>query len=162
MQDPFDLAYLANRLLQERRLTLALAESCTGGLLANYITDVPGSSSSFVGGAVTYSNEAKAQLLKVSWDILEHDGAVSPQCAAAMAQGARHIFGSDIAMSVTGIAGPGGGSAEKPVGLTYLHLSASQAEIGQQVMWNGDRMNNKRQSALAALQMLITYLKERA
>jgi PncC family amidohydrolase len=162
MHNPFELAHEASRLLHESGLTLALAESCTGGLVASYITDIPGSSSIFDGGVVAYSNEAKAQLLDVSWDILEHHGAVSSQCAAAMAQGARRSFGSDIAVSVTGIAGPGGGSADKPVGLTYLHLSTPQAEIARQETWRGDRLTNKRQSAQAVLHMLITYLKERA
>ena len=162
MQNPLDLAREANRRLQEHRLTLAVAESCTGGLLGNYITDIPGSSRIFVGGVIAYSNEAKAKLLDVDWDILEQDGAVSSQCAAAMAQGARRSLGSDIAISVTGIAGPGGGSTDKPVGLTYLHLSSYQAEIGRQEIWSGDRIANKHRSALAALQLLTTYLEELA
>lgn len=110
-------------LLAENHLTLATAESCTGGLVAKRITDIPGSSEVFHMGAVTYANEIKTKLLGVPEDVLAKYGAVSPQVAELMAQGVRNVSGSDLGIGITGIAGPGGGTPEKPVGLVYLALS---------------------------------------
>lgn len=115
---------LAARLLQGGR-TLALAESCTGGLIAASLTAIPGISAALLGGVVSYSNEAKSALLDVPAGMIAAHGAVSPEVAAAMAAGARQRFGSDLALSVTGIAGPGGGTAEKPVGRVYLGLASA-------------------------------------
>jgi nicotinamide-nucleotide amidase len=152
------LAAEAGQLLRERELKLALAESCTGGLLASLITDVPGSSDYFLGCAVTYAYGAKEALLGVRPETLAGYGAVSPETAAEMAQGARRLFGADLALSVTGVAGPAGAQPGKPVGLVYLHLSAPDAEIGERHVWSADRAGNKRLSAAAALRMLVGYV----
>ncbi len=146
--------------LRARGLTLALAESCTGGLIGDLITDVPGSSDYFLGSAVTYAYSAKENILGVRHETLLAHGAVSAETAAEMAQGARRIFGADIAASVTGIAGPGGGMPGKPVGLVHIHLSASDAEIGERHVWDSDRAGNKRLSAEAVLRLVIRYVEE--
>jgi len=117
------LASAAGEKLKARGKTLAAAESCTGGLAAQLITDIPGSSAYFLGGAVVYSNAAKTRLLGVKPGTLKKHGAVSPECAREMAAGAKKVFGSDYAFSVTGIAGPDGGTGEKPVGLVYFGLA---------------------------------------
>jgi len=117
------LGQAVGRLLLERSLTISTAESCTGGLIAKTLTDVPGSSGYFVQGHITYSNEAKTRVLGVPADLIARHGAVSPQVAEAMAAGCRHASGSDLALSVTGIAGPTGGTAEKPVGLVHIGLA---------------------------------------
>lgn len=145
-------------LLVQRNLTIALAESCTGGLLASLLTDVPGSSAYVLGGAVTYSNEAKMAVLGVSESTLAEHGAVSAETAAEMANGARQLFGSDIAVSVTGIAGPGGGDEIKPVGLVYLHLATADVQRGERHVWSFDRIGNKQASASAALRLILLYL----
>jgi PncC family amidohydrolase len=157
--DPLlDLAAQVGQLLRERQLTLALAESCTGGLLGSLITDVPGSSDYFLGSAVTYAYSAKEALLGVRPETLAEYGAVSPQTVQEMAQGARRLFGADLALAVTGIAGPAGAQPGKPVGLVYMHLSAPDAEIGERHVWGSDRIGNKRLSAGAALRMLEGYV----
>ena len=112
-------------LARERGLTLATAESCTGGLVAGELTSIAGSSDVVVGGAVTYSNQLKERLLGVPAELLERHGAVSAEVAEAMAAGARERLGADVAVSVTGVAGPGGGTPEKPVGLVFLHVAAA-------------------------------------
>lgn len=148
--------------LRARQLTLAVAESCTGGLVADCITDVPGSSDYFLGGIVAYSNGAKQALLGVRSQTLQASGAVSAECAAEMAQGARRALGADVAVSVTGIAGPGGGTADKPVGLTFIHLSAPGAELGHSVIWAGSRRASKENSAVAILRLLADFLEDAA
>ncbi len=153
------LAVEAGRLLSARGLTLALAESCTGGLIGDWITDIAGSSSYFLGSAVCYAYSAKEHILGVKHDTLLAHGAVSAETAAEMARGARRIFGADVAVSVTGIAGPGGGLPNKPVGLVHIHLSASDAEIGEKHVWDSDRVGNKRLSAQAVLRLLVSYLR---
>jgi len=158
VQLPHPLACDLSRLISARGLTLALAESCTGGLIGSLITDVAGSSDYFLGSAVTYANSAKQNLLDVRPETLLAHGAVSAETAAEMAQGARRIFGADIAASVTGIAGPGGGVRGKPVGLVHIHLSASDAEIGERYVWGADRMGNKLLSAEAVLRLVAWYL----
>jgi PncC family amidohydrolase len=145
-------------ILRGRRLTLATAESCTGGLIAHRLTNVSGSSAYFLGGIVSYSNEAKAQLLGVGQGTLETQGAVSEATAIEMARGARRVFNADIAVSVTGIAGPGGGTPEKPVGLVWIGLSTHEGEQAQKFIWDQDREGNKAESAEAALQMVWDYL----
>lgn len=159
-QLPHPLAVELGRLLRARGLTLALAESCTGGLIGNLITDVPGSSDYFLGSAVTYAYSAKENILGVRHETLMAYGAVSAETAAEMAQGARRLFGADIAASVTGIAGPGGGMPNKPVGLIHIHLSAADAEIGERHVWDSDRMGNKQLSVEAVLRLVIRYLGE--
>jgi nicotinamide-nucleotide amidase len=157
-QPPHPLAIDLSHLLNSRGLTLALAESCTGGLIGSLITDVAGSSNYFLGSAVTYADSAKEVLLGVRHETLLAHGAVSAETAAEMAQGARHIFGADVAASVTGIAGPGGGMTGKPVGLVHIHLSAIDAEIGERHVWDSDRMGNKLLSAEAVLRLVVRYL----
>lgn len=152
------LAEEVGRLLKARGLTLATAESCTGGLIGHLITEIPGSSAYFVGGIIAYSNEVKERLLGVSAETLAREGAVSARCAAEMARGARERLAADVAVSVTGIAGPTGGTPEKPVGLTYIHLSTPDAEHGERHLWQGTRWENKRASARAALLLVKRYL----
>ncbi len=152
------LAGLAERLqgiCLGRGLTVATAESCTGGLVADTITDVAGSSGYFLGGLVSYSNEAKERLLGVPAEQLAAHGAVSAQVAQAMARGARQRFGSDLAVSVTGVAGPGGGSASKPVGLTYVCLDGAFGCEVRRFTFGGDRAANKEAAARTALEMLL-------
>jgi nicotinamide-nucleotide amidase len=149
------------KMLADKKLTLALAESCTGGLVGHRLTDVPGSSDYFLGGIVAYSYEAKEKLLGVHHDTLYDHGAVSPETAIEMARGARRVLGADIGLSVTGIAGPGGGLPDKPVGLVYICLSARDFERTEKYVWQKDRAGNKSDSADAALQMLKDYLESR-
>jgi PncC family amidohydrolase len=155
------LAAAVGQLLTVSGLTLALAESCTGGLTGHLITDVPGSSSYFLGSAVCYAYSAKESVLGVRHETLQAHGAVSAECAQEMAQGARRLFGADIAVSVTGIAGPGGGLPNKPVGLVHIHLSASEAEIAERHVWSSDRAGNKALSAEAVLSLVARYLMSR-
>ena len=147
-------------LLRKRELKLALAESCTGGLIGNRITNVPGSSEYFLGGIVAYAYEAKVALLGVSWDALNTKGAVSQETVLEMARGARRILNTDIAVSVTGIAGPGGGTPEKPVGTVWIGLVAKEGEWTRLFQFSGNREQNKISSANAALQMLLDYLQD--
>ena len=146
------------KLLSARRLRLGLAESCTGGLVGHRITNVAGSSDYFMGGVVSYSYEAKVAVLGVSWDTLHTFGAVSRETVLEMARGARKLFDADIAVSISGIAGPGGGTAEKPVGTTWIALVADGGEWTQKFQFQGSREENKAASAEAALQMLLDYL----
>ncbi|HEM61547.1 MAG TPA: CinA family protein [Chloroflexi bacterium] len=145
-------------ILTQRGLTLAVAESCTGGLLGHRITSVSGSSAYFQGGVISYSNEAKERLLGVPLQTLVEHGAVSEETALAMARGARRLLATDLALSITGIAGPSGGTPEKPVGLTYIALAAEDAEVVEKHIWQGDRSQNKELSAEAALKLLLDYL----
>lgn len=145
-------------ILSSRKLKLATAESCTGGLVSDRITDVPGSSEYFLGGVVAYAYEAKVNVLGVSWDTLHAHGAVSAETVLEMARGARKLLEADIAVSVSGIAGPGGGMPEKPVGLTWFALCAPEGEWTRHFIWNGDRLENKRLSSEAALQFILDYL----
>jgi PncC family amidohydrolase len=156
------LAERVGSLLRAQQLTLALAESCTGGLVSDCITDVPGSSDYFLGAIVAYSNAAKQALLGVRSQTLQEFGAVSAECAAEMAHGARRALGADVAVSVTGIAGPGGGSADKPTGLTFIHVSAPHAELEHSVIWTGSRRANKESSALTILRLLAKFLEDAA
>ena len=145
--------------LRDRKLTIAVAESCTGGLLGSRITDVAGSSEYFLGGVIAYQNEVKEALLRVPHDVIEAHGAVSAQTAEAMARGCRDLFKCDIAVSITGIAGPGGGSDEKPVGLTYIGLSTARGVISRRFLWDGNRTQNKEASVRAAMEMVLSALK---
>jgi PncC family amidohydrolase len=146
------------RLLQERGLKLVLAESCTGGLLGSRITDVPGSSEYFLGGVVAYAYEAKGDILGVSWDTLNSRGAVSRETVLEMARGMRALMKAHLAVSISGIAGPGGGTPEKPVGTTWIGLVAEDGEWAQAFLFNGDRKGNKVFAVDAALKLLLDYL----
>jgi nicotinamide-nucleotide amidase len=157
MKTPFP-EFVIGSLLLERGWKLVTAESCTGGLIGHWITNVPGSSDYYLGGVVSYSNALKMQLLGVRAGTLETYGAVSEQVALEMAQGARARLGGEVALAVTGIAGPGGGSAEKPVGLTFTGISAPWGESVARFVWSGERVENKKESARAALQMLVEAL----
>jgi PncC family amidohydrolase len=141
-----------------RHLTLATAESCTGGLIAHAVTEVPESSQYFVGGLVSYSNDLKERELGVGADILGLHGAVSAQTALAMATGARRRYNADVAVSVTGIAGPGGATDGKPVGLTYVAVADARGSDVRRFTWDGDRHANKLRSAHAALALVLERL----
>lgn len=156
-----ELSALLGQRLSAQNLTIAVAESCTGGLLASTLTDIAGSSAYVLGGVVTYSNATKMALLRVQEATLTMHGAVSAETAAEMAQGCRRLFGSDLALSVTGIAGPGGGTPEKPVGTVFLHLSAVDAEWGEHHVWAFDRVGNKRASVEAALALVLHHVKSK-
>lgn len=153
------LAVQIGTLLRENGLRLALAESCTGGLIGDRITNVPGSSEYFVGGVVAYSYEAKAALLGVSWDTLNSRGAVSREAVLEMARGARKAMNADVALAISGIAGPGGGTIEKPVGTTWVGIAAEGEERAREFCFSGDRLQNKSFAADAALQMLFDFLR---
>jgi PncC family amidohydrolase len=157
-----DIEQRVGEKLLRHKLTLSLGESCTGGLIGHRLTAVPGSSEYFLGGIIAYSYEAKERLLGVRHDTLYQHGAVSEETAQEMARGARHALGADIGISVTGIAGPGGGLPGKPVGLTWIALSTRDVESARQFVWRGDREANKRQSSEAALEMLEEYLDRQA
>ncbi len=147
--------------LIERGDTVCAAESCTGGLILSTLTDCAGSSAYVAGGVVTYSNEAKMRLLGVGEETLTAHGAVSEETAAEMARGALALFSADYALSVTGIAGPGGGSAEKRVGLTYIGLAGPQGLLrAERHVWGRDRIGNKEASVEAALGMLLGALQD--
>jgi PncC family amidohydrolase len=146
-------------LLRARGLKLTAAESCTGGLIASRITDVPGSSDYFLGGVVAYSYEAKVAVLGVSWDTLRTYGAVSREAVIEMARGVLKVLEADVALAVSGIAGPGGGLPNKPVGTTWVGLSTRQGAWARLYCFAGTRWENKSSSADAALQMLTDYLK---
>jgi PncC family amidohydrolase len=146
------------KLLRKSGLRLSVAESCTGGLLCDRITDVLGSSDYFIGGFISYAYEAKVKALGVSWDTLKAYGAVSRETVLEMARGAHKALDTDIGIAVSGIAGPGGGMPKKPVGLTWIGLSAQDGEWARVFTWQGDRLQNKAQSAEAALQLLVDYL----
>jgi PncC family amidohydrolase len=152
------LEIVVGQLLGQRHLTLATAESCTGGLIGHRLTEVSGSSDYFLGGIIAYSNEIKERVLGVRRATLEAHGAVSAETAIEMARGARRVLQTDIAVSVTGIAGPGGGNADKPIGLTYIAVVADQFERVERCVWESDRSGNKQASSEAALQMVIDYL----
>ena len=152
------LENLIGDLLRARGLKLATAESCTGGLVGDRITNIPGSSDYYLGGVVAYSYEAKVALLGVSWGILAQYGAVSRETVLEMARGARKAMGANIAVSISGIAGPGGGLPNKPVGTTWTGLSAPEGDWARIHLFNGDRTQNKASSAEAALKFLADYL----
>jgi PncC family amidohydrolase len=141
-------------LLLGRGMTLAVAESCTGGLIGHRLTNVPGSSAYFLGGCVTYGNRAKETVLGVEHDLLDREGAVSAAVARAMARGVRRLLDADMALAVTGIAGPSGGSPEKPVGLVFIALDSSRGTEVARHLFTGDRGAVKEQSADAALSMV--------
>lgn len=144
--------------LQASGLSLCTAESCTGGLIADMVTDVPGASLYFAGGLVAYGNDAKRELLGVPSAYLEAFGAVSAPVALAMARGGKLRFHCDIALSATGIAGPSGGTATKPVGLVYVAMVAPNHAECQELRWPSGRRGNKVATAEAALAMLMRYL----
>jgi len=150
-----DLAGRLQAACLARGVWVATAESCTGGLVAHAITQVAGSSAYFRGSIVAYANEAKTDVLGVDGALIEAHGAVSAQVARAMATAARARFGTELAVSTTGVAGPGGGSAQKPVGLTYLAVADAEGVEVVRQRWDLDRNGNKIESARAALEQLL-------
>jgi PncC family amidohydrolase len=142
-------------ILAESNVTIAAAESCTGGLVAYRITSVPGSSEYFLGSVVAYSNDLKHKILGVSNETLEQRGAVSAECAREMATGARQLTGASIAVSTTGIAGPGGATSRKPVGLIYFACATPESVTIHDVNWDGSRRQNMEDAAEFALQLII-------
>jgi nicotinamide-nucleotide amidase len=147
-------------LCRAQELTLATAESCTGGMVSQRLTSVPGSSDVFIGGVVAYSDEIKIRELDVPADILLRHGAVSAEAAAAMAAGVKARLGADVSVSVTGIAGPDGGSAEKPVGLVYLHAETPSGSRGADFVFPGDRDSIRRRATVTALHLLRRLLQQ--
>lgn len=156
MEKPLEV--LVGELLTKRGLKLVTAESCTGGLIGHLITNVAGSSTYYLGGVTAYANEAKARLLGVRWETIEKYGAVSSETVIEMARGIRTALEADIGISVSGIAGPGGGSPEKPVGTVWIGLSSQREEYSRHYLWSGDRLAIKQQSAQASLSLLVEYL----
>jgi nicotinamide-nucleotide amidase len=146
------------RLLKKRGLRIAVAESCTGGLVSHRLTNIPGSSDYFSYGIIAYSNQAKSIFLGVSASLIEKKGAVSPQVAKKMAQGVRKAERTDLGLGITGIAGPSGGSRKKPVGLVYIALSSSEGEILERFILAGNREDIKWKASQGALGMLRSYL----
>lgn len=142
---------VVGRLLTEREMTVATAESCTGGLIAERFTDVPGSSAYFLGGVVSYSNEAKAAMLDVPADMLEEHGAVSEPVVRAMAEGARARFGSDFGVATSGISGPDGGTEDKPVGLVWIAIARDEGTHSDSFVFQVDRSRHRRLTAQVAL-----------
>jgi len=160
-----DLAALAaalGRTLEDRGEQLACAESCTGGWLAKVVTDLPGSSAWFGWGFVTYANAAKMRLLGVPEQLLQAHGAVSEPVARAMAEGARTASGADLAIAVTGIAGPSGGTADKPVGTVWFAWAVSTGTHAEHAVFAGDRETIRRHSVAHALRGALTVLERRA
>ena len=154
-ESPVDpLARDLGSVLKERGLTVALAESCTGGLVAALVTDQPGSSAYFMGGVVAYANSAKEDLLGVERELLTSHGAVSAPVAEAMAEGARARFDTTLAAAITGVAGPDA-EGEKPVGLTYLAVASPSGTSSREFRFHGDRWSNRREAAGQALKLLI-------
>ena len=142
------------RLLEAYGKTISTAESCTGGMVSELLTSVPGSSKYFLGGVVSYANSVKTGVLNVPEEIITQHGAVSSECVAKMAEGARVLTGSDFAVATSGIAGPGGGTKEKPVGLVWVGVSSSKGTETYKVQYNGDRKRNIERSAAFALNKL--------
>ena len=152
--DDEQYAGAVGRCLRSRGYSLAVAESCTGGLIGSMLTAVPGSSEYLLLDAVTYSNASKERVLQVSNELLLGHGAVSRECARAMAAGARRVSGADLAIAVSGVAGPTGGSAEKPVGLVFLALDWHGGLVERVARFEGDRAMVQRQAAYMALSMV--------
>jgi nicotinamide-nucleotide amidase len=155
-EEPVEAHVLA--LLRARAWTMCTAESCTGGMVAARLTSIPGSSESFLGSVVAYSDEVKKSELGVPEEILRKHGAVSAETAAAMARGARERLGADVAVAVTGIAGPDGGSEEKPVGLVYLHAEGPDGGKGREFSYPGDRASIRARATVGALHLVRSLL----
>lgn len=156
--EPTALAALLGDRLRAAGMTIATAESCTAGGVASAITDVPGSSDYFLGGVVAYANESKERLLGVDSATLARHGAVSEPVARQMAEGARRAFECDLAVGITGILGPGGGTPEKPAGLVYVAVATAAGTAVERHVWDRDRLGNKALSIEAALNALLRAL----
>jgi PncC family amidohydrolase len=148
-------------ILKKKKKTLAFAESCTGGLASHRITNIPGSSVYFSGAVVAYSNDIKMSILGVPQKTIKTCGAVSRETARAMAEGARRTLNADITAAVTGIAGPGGGSAKKPVGLAYMAFTSEEIRKSQKVVFSGTRRELQEQFAQALLEFVLTNIHDK-
>jgi len=153
------LEVVVGDLLRQRGWRLAVAESCTGGLIGHRLTNIAGSSTYYLGSITAYAYEAKVRLLGVQWALLEKHGAVSEPVVLEMARGVRRALAADVGLSVSGISGPGGGTADKPVGLTCFGVSTPQQEQTWEFIWQGNRIENKEQSAEKALSLLVDFLR---
>lgn len=154
----------AERLVEILKLSnkkISFAESCTGGLISGALTAVPGASAVYDGGLCSYANSVKEKVLGVPHAVLEKDGAVSAPCAVAMAKGALRLFGADVAVSVTGIAGPGGGTVEKPVGTVYVCATTGRLTMVKRYNFSGDRETVRGKTVVAALECAESILKQR-
>lgn len=158
-QEDLERAQEVGRLLTQRGWTIATAESCTGGLIGHLLTEISGSSNYYFGGVIAYANTVKTGLLRVAPDDIRVYGAVSAAVARSMARGVCTLLGTQIGLSTTGIAGPTGGSPEKPVGTVYLGLCSPCGEVVEQHIWPGTRTENKLASARRALEMVIDLLR---
>ena len=154
------LAARVGELLTERGWSLGVAESCTGGLVSHLITDIPGSSSYLVGGIVAYANRIKRDIVGIPEELLAAHGAVSREVALAMAQGVRRVLIADLGLSTTGIAGPTGGTLGKPVGTVFVAISSPLGSHAEHHVWQADRLENKRLSAKAVLELLCDQLSD--
>ncbi len=154
------LEVVVGKWLTAKKYTLAVAESCTGGLITHRLTNVPGSSAYVVAAIVAYAYQAKVAALGVSWDTLNTFGAVSEETVREMARGVREKFSSTLGLAVTGIAGPGGGTPAKPIGLTYIALANANDLLVERHIWRGNRIQIKEQTAEAALSLVKDYLEK--
>lgn len=156
---------LEDKILQEltnKNKTLAVAESCSGGLLGHRLTNIPGSSHYFLGGVIVYANTSKTKLLCVSESLIKHHGAVSCAVAKKMAQNVRKILKSDFGISITGIAGPGGGTKTKPTGLTYIAIANRQETLCQEFHFTGSRLTIKKKATRSALNLFLKLLNRKS
>lgn len=160
MNETYEPAAAVVKELAARHLTVSSAESCTGGWIAKAITDIPGSSAVFSGGMVTYTNEKKIRFLGVDPAIIERETEVSAACATAMADGARRAFATDLAVSTTGFAGPGGGNGKDPVGTVYLGFSAPEGSFAVRASFDGDREAVREAAVRAALRLILNHLSD--
>ncbi|MEO0205388.1 MAG: CinA family protein [candidate division WOR-3 bacterium] len=154
-----NLALLIGKRLLKKNLTLSVSESCTGGMLGSIITAIPGSSNYFRGGIIAYSNEIKNRIIGVKPFTLKKFGAVSKQTAQEMAQGVRRITKSDISISITGIAGPGGGTKTKPVGLVYIAVADRKNTVANRFVFTGNREQVRKKACFNALKMLLDFIR---
>ena len=146
------------QILTQRGLTLAVSESATGGRVADHLTDIPGSSAFFLGGVIAYDNTVKVKLLHVPETVLQQHGAVSPETAAAMAQGVLRLMSADLGLATTGIAGPSGATPQKPVGLVYVAVAGDRRTQTRRHVFSGPREENKQNFVRAALELLLEEL----
>ena len=156
-----ELVNITAKMLLKLNLTISIAESCTGGLLSNYLTNVSGSSGYFIFGAVTYSNNAKTNILSVREQVLEKYGAVSDETVRQMAKSVKKTGYSDLALAVSGIAGPSGGTPEKPVGTVYIAFTDGLKTFSKRYQFKGDRFSIKNQTVYSAIKILYNYLLEK-
>lgn len=147
-----------SRILLKNKKTLSIAESCSGGLLGDRLTNIPGSSKYFKGGVIAYANEAKIRILKVPAALIRKHGAVSRPVAECLAKNVRKIFKTDLGVSITGIAGPSGGTKEKPVGLTFIAVAGEKKIICKEYRFKGTRLQIKGKAVSAALKLLLQFI----